>query len=209
MIMVDYLSHHQTKDSDTSELIPISFCPMTTYYRCLEENAYCIGTRASTKAASEVAPKVHGADKLLDSNLKPEHQSKSTRANVAQNQTSQQSGPSKLPSLTVQPGPTPASSAHHGGARPKGSSTALPPRRVLVPPYVWPAPPNPFSGGFKLQPPIERGEDVDDEEIEHITTKYARVLKPKLIPGIDIGGEEEVLDPETQIPQLKDFIPAQ
>ena len=32
MIMVDYLSHHQTKDSDTSELIPISFCPMITYH---------------------------------------------------------------------------------------------------------------------------------------------------------------------------------
>ena len=46
-IMVDYLSCHCTKDSDTSELIPISFCPMTTYYRCLEKNAYCIGTRAS------------------------------------------------------------------------------------------------------------------------------------------------------------------
>ena len=85
---------------------------------------------------------------------------------------------------------------HHGGAMPKGSSTALPPRRVLAPPYVHPAPPSPFSRGFKPKPPIERGEDVDDEEIEHITTKYARVLNPKPIPGIDIGGEEEVLDPE-------------
>ena len=66
MITADYLSHHQTKDSDTSELIPISFCPMTAYHRCLEENAYRIGTRASAKAASEVAPKVHGADKPLD-----------------------------------------------------------------------------------------------------------------------------------------------
>ena len=56
MIMVDYQSHHQTKDPDMSELIPISFCPMTTYHGCLEENAYCIGTRASTKVAGEVAP---------------------------------------------------------------------------------------------------------------------------------------------------------
>ena len=119
MIMADYLFHHQPKDSDVSELIPISFCPMTTYHRCLEENAYCIGTRASAKVAGKVAPKVHGAYKQLDLNLKPEHQSKSTRANVAQNQTSQQSGPSKQPSLTVQPGPTPASSVHHCGARPQ------------------------------------------------------------------------------------------
>ena len=65
-IMADHLSHHRTKDSDTSELIPISFCPLTSYYKCLEENAYCIGTRASAKAAGEVAPKVHGADKPLD-----------------------------------------------------------------------------------------------------------------------------------------------
>ena len=85
---------------------------------------------------------------------------------------------------------------HHGGARPKDSSTALPPRRVLVPPYVQPAPPNPFSRGFKPRPLIERGEDVDDEEIEHTTTKYARVLSPKPIPGIDTGAEGEVLDPE-------------
>ena len=32
MIMADYLSCHQTKDSDTPELIPISFCTMTTYH---------------------------------------------------------------------------------------------------------------------------------------------------------------------------------
>ena len=70
---------------ETSELIPINFCPMTTYYRCLEENAYCIGTRTSAEVAGEVAAKVHGADKPLYPNLKPEHQCKSTRANVAQN----------------------------------------------------------------------------------------------------------------------------
>ena len=140
--------------------------------------------------ASEVAPKVHGADKPLDPNLKPEHQSKSTRASVAQNQTSQQSGPSKQPSLAVQPDPTPVLSVYHGGARPKDSSTVLPPRRVLVPPYVQPGPPSPVSRGFKPRPPIERGEDVDDEEFECITTEYARVLNPKLIPGIDTGVEE-------------------
>ena len=156
MIMVDYLSPHQTKDSDTSELIPISFCPMTTCHRCLEENAYCIGTRASTKAACEVAPKVHGADKPLDLNLKPEHQSRSTRTTGTQNMTPQKSGPSRLLSPTVQPCPISASPLHHGGARPKDSSTILPPGRVLAPPYVKPAPPSPFSRGFKPRPPRER-----------------------------------------------------
>ena len=96
----------------------------------------------------------------------------------------------------MKPDPTLVASAHHGGARPKSSSTALPPRRVLGPSYVQPGLPSPFSRGFKPQPPIERGEDVDDEEIKCITTKYARVLHPKPILGIDTGAEEEVLDPE-------------
>ena len=56
---------------------------------------------------------------------------------------------------------------------------------------------------------MERGEDADDDEIERITTKYVKVLNPRPIPGIDTGAEEEVLDPEIQIPQLKDFIPPQ
>ena len=56
---------------------------------------------------------------------------------------------------------------------------------------------------------MERGEDVDDDEIKCITTKYAKVLNPRSIPGIDTGTEEEVLDPEVQIPQIKDFIPPQ
>ena len=146
--------------------------------------------------AGEVAPKVHRADKPLNPNLKPEHQRRSTRATGTQNRTPQQSGPSKLPTPTVQPSPTAVSSVHHGDVRPKDSSTTLPPGKVLAPPFVLPASPSPFSSGFKPRPPIERGEDVDDEEIECITTKYARVLNPKLIPGIDTGTEEEVLDPE-------------
>ena len=80
---------------------------------------------------------------------------------------------------------------------------------MLAPPYVQPVPPSPFSRGFKPRPPIEKGEDVDDEEIECITTKHARVFNPKPISGIDTGADEEVLDPEIQIPQLNDFIPPQ
>ena len=38
---------------------------------------YNIGTRSSTKASGEEPPEVHGADKPLDPNLKPEHQSRS------------------------------------------------------------------------------------------------------------------------------------
>ena len=38
---------------------------------------YNISTRPSTKASGEIPPEVHGAEKPLDPNLKPEHQSKS------------------------------------------------------------------------------------------------------------------------------------
>ena len=38
---------------------------------------YNIGTRSSTKASGEKPPEAHDADKPLDPNLKPEHQSRS------------------------------------------------------------------------------------------------------------------------------------
>ena len=70
---------------------------------------------------------------------------------------------------------------------------------MLAPPNIIPAPPSHINGGFQPRPPMERGKEVDDDEIECITTKYVRVLNPRPIPGIDTGAEEEV-DPEIQIP---------
>ena len=209
MIMADYLSHHRTKDSDTSELIPISFCPLTSYYKCLEENAYCIGTRASAKAAGEVAPKVHGADKPLDPNRKPEHQGRSIRTTGCQHKVPLRVNQNTHPIPTPQTVQTSTPSTPLGGASHKDASGTVPSRKVLAPPFVQPAPPGHINRGFQPRPPVKRGEDVEDDEIEHITTKYARVLNPKPISGIDTGAEKEVLDPEIQIPQLKDFIPPQ
>ena len=209
MIMADYLSHHWTKDSDTSELIPISFCPLTSYYQCLEENAYCIGTRASAKAAGEVAPKVHGADKPLNLNLKPEHQGRSTKTTGSQHKVPLQVIQNTNPTLTQQTAHTSITSTILGGASHKDASGTVLSRKVLAPPFVQLAPPGHIDGGFQPRPPMERGEDVDDDEIECITTKYARVLNPRPISGIDTGAEEEDLDPEIQISQLKDFIPPQ
>ena len=81
MILADYLSRNRSKDIDPSELIPISLCCMDIYRGLLDTKAglevYNIGTRSSTKASCEKPPKVHGADKPLDPNLKPEHQSRS------------------------------------------------------------------------------------------------------------------------------------
>ena len=81
MILADYLSRHRNKDIDSSELIPISFCCMELFRGLLQTEygleVYTISTRSSTKASGEIPPEVHGADKPLDPNLKPEHQSKS------------------------------------------------------------------------------------------------------------------------------------
>ena len=71
---------------DPSELIPISFCCLKTYRSIIDdrvcEEIFCIKTRASAKASGETVGEVHGADKPLDPNYKPEHQSKSKLPSV-------------------------------------------------------------------------------------------------------------------------------
>ena len=84
MILSDYLSRHRQKDLDPSELIPISFGCLKTYRSIIDdrigEEIFCIKTRAS--ASGETVGEVHGADKRLDPNYKPEHQSKSKLPSV-------------------------------------------------------------------------------------------------------------------------------
>ena len=86
MILSDYLSRHRQKDSDPCELIPISFCCLKTHRSIIDdrigEEIFCIKTRASAKASGETVGEVHGADKPLDPNYKPEHQSKSKLSSV-------------------------------------------------------------------------------------------------------------------------------
>ena len=86
MILSDYLSRHRQKDLDPSELIPISFCCLKTYRSIIDdrvgEEIFCIKTRVSVKALGETVGEVHGADKPLDPNYKPEHQSKSKLPSV-------------------------------------------------------------------------------------------------------------------------------
>ena len=86
MILSDYLSRHRQKDLDPSELIPISFCCLKTYRSIIDdkigEEIFCVKTRASAKASGESVGEVHGADKPLDPNYKPEHQSKSKLPSV-------------------------------------------------------------------------------------------------------------------------------
>ena len=88
MILSDHLSRHRQKDLDPGELIPISFCCLRVYRSLIHdrigEDIFCIKTRSSAKMTGEEVGEVHGANKPLDPNYKPEHQSKS-----------------KLPSVTV------------------------------------------------------------------------------------------------------------
>ena len=91
MILADYLSRHRHKDLDPSELIPISFCCLRTYRSLIGdkigEEIFSVKTRASAKASGESVGEVHGADKPLDPNYKPEHQSKSKLPNVVGNKS--------------------------------------------------------------------------------------------------------------------------
>ena len=86
MILSDYLSRHRQKDLDPSELIPISFCCLKVYRSFIDdrigEDIFCIKTRSSAKASGKQVDEVHGANKPLDPNYKPEHQSKSKLPSV-------------------------------------------------------------------------------------------------------------------------------
>ena len=109
MILADYLSRHRNKDLDSSELIPISFCCLNVFRSLLETEhgleVYNISTRSSTKASGEIPPEVHGADKPLDPNLKPEHQSKSKLPSIVGAKS-----PTKSPTKTQTPKRSPRKS---------------------------------------------------------------------------------------------------
>ena len=86
LILSDYLSRHRQKDLDPSELIPISFCCLRVYRNLIDnrigEDIFCIKMRSSAKLSGEDVGEVHGENKPLDPNYKPEHQSKSKLPSV-------------------------------------------------------------------------------------------------------------------------------
>ena len=109
MILADYLSRHRHKDLDPSELIPISFCCLRTYRGLIDdkigEEIFSVKTRASAKASGESVGEVHGADKPLDPNYKPEHQSKSKLPSVIGNKSPIKSVKKSPPQTPVRPTP--------------------------------------------------------------------------------------------------------
>ena len=109
MILSDYLSRHRHKDLDPSELIPISFCCLSTYRSLIDdrigEEIFSVKTRAGAKAVGESVGEVHGADKPLDPSYKPEHRSKSKLPSVMGNTSPIKGVRKPAPQTPVRPTP--------------------------------------------------------------------------------------------------------
>ena len=221
MILADYLSSHRNKDLDSSELIPISFCCLSVLRSLLETKhgleVYNIGTRSSTKASGEKPPEVHGADKPLDPNLKPEHQSRSKLPSIVGTKT-----PTKSPTKIQTPKRSPRKSV---------TISEDPPEEIPITPYEENPLQNlghtnthtpqvvtkPVSNSFSPVKPttqmsprrvlssISERDDEKENDIETLRRKYRKALNPTPIEGIDVGDSEEVLDPQIRIPDQSDF----
>ena len=92
----------------------------------------------------------------------------------------------------------------HDGVKPKthtSKGVPIPPSRSLPPmsPITNMTPSrvlSSISGG-------NEGDDVD--KIETLRRKYRKALNPTPKEGIDVGGNEKVLDPQIRIPDQSDF----
>ena len=205
MILADYLSRNRSKDIDPSELIPISFCCKDIYRGLLDTEAgssvYNIGTRSSTKASGEKPPEVHGANKLLDPNLKPEHQSKSKLPSIVgsgspsnspkksptpkrsprKSVTISEQPPEEIPMPSFDPDPVQV----HAEARLKthtSTGVPIPPPRSLPP--ISPMTNMTPSRVLSSIPDGNAGDDVD--RIEILRRKYRKALNPTSTEGIDV-----------------------
>ena len=93
MILCDFLSRIKSDDTDPDNLIPIAFHQMELepiqynpeeilnffygleelgYKLIVDQNSYMIMTRGAAKQTGAKVPEVHGANKPLDPDLKPE-----------------------------------------------------------------------------------------------------------------------------------------
>ena len=221
MIFADYLSRHRNKDIDSSKLIPISFCCMKVFRGLLETEhgleVYNISTRSSTKVSGEIPPEVHGADKPLDPNLKPEHQSRSKLPSIVGAKS-----PTKSPTKTQTPKRSPRKSVTISEEPPEEipitsydtdplqdlEDTISDTPQVITKPVSKLLPPT--SPIIQMAPKrvlssIPEGDDERDNRIETLRRKYRKALNPTPIEGIDVGDSEEVLDSQIRTPDQSDF----
>ena len=73
LVLTDFLSRIRSDNSNPEEVLPISFVDMSMESKPLKYNLD-IRTRSAAKREGDIAPAVHGHDKLLDPHKKPEHQ---------------------------------------------------------------------------------------------------------------------------------------
>ena len=112
MILCDYLSRIAVDNGYPGEVIPISFNALAQYRLAIDHitesfmiTNFMVATRSSTSAAGIKLPPVHGAQKGVDPDLKPESQAKSKK--VLLNPTIQ--SPVKSPAQTPVTVKTPTS----------------------------------------------------------------------------------------------------
>ena len=86
MILCDYLSRIAVDNGDPEEVIPISFNALAQYRLAMDHitesfmiTNFMAAMRSSTSAAGIKIPPVHGAQKGVDPDLKPESQAKSKK----------------------------------------------------------------------------------------------------------------------------------
>ena len=86
MILCDYLSRIAVDNGDPGEVIPISFNALAQYRLAIDHitesfmiTNFMVATRSSTSTAGIKLPPVHGAQKGVDPDLKPESQAKSKK----------------------------------------------------------------------------------------------------------------------------------
>ena len=86
MILCDYLSRIAVDNGNPEEVIPISFSALAQYRLAMDHIAesfmitnLMVATRSSTNAAGIKLPPIHGAQKGVDLDLKPESQAKSKK----------------------------------------------------------------------------------------------------------------------------------
>ena len=217
MILADYLSRHRNKDLDPSKLIPISFCCLNVFRSLLETQhgleVYNIGTRSSTKASGEKPPEVHGADKPLDPNFKPEHQSRSKLPSIVGTKTptkiqTQKRSPRK--SVTISEDPPeeiPITTYEKEPLQDLGDTHTHTPQDVMktVSKSLSPVKLNPQMSPRRVLSSKSERDDEEENDIETLRRKYRKALDPTPIEGIDVGDSQEVLDPQIRIPDQSDF----
>ena len=104
MILCDYLSRIAVDNGDPGEVIPISFNALAQYRLAIDHitesfmiTHFMVATRSSTSAAGIKLPPVHGAQKGVDPDLKPESQAKSKKVLLKPTIQSPMKSPAQTP----------------------------------------------------------------------------------------------------------------